>query len=36
MQDKEDSNEARHSSLAMTQRYIDCDIEAQKRVVQML
>lgn len=27
---------ARHSSLQMTQRYIECDVEAQKRVVQLL
>jgi len=27
---------ARHSSLQTTQRYIDCDVEAQRRVVQML
>ena len=27
---------ARHSSLHMTQRYIDCDVEAQKKVVQLL
>lgn len=27
---------ARHSSLQMTQRYIDCDVEAQKKVVQLI
>ena len=27
---------ARHSSLVMTQRYIDCDLEAQKKVVQLI
>lgn len=27
---------ARHSSLAMTQRYIECDVEAQKKVVQIV
>ena len=27
---------ARHSSLAMTQKYIESDIDAQKRVVQMI
>lgn len=27
---------ARHSSLQMTQRYIECDVEAQKRVVQLI
>lgn len=27
---------ARHSSLQMTQRYIDADVEAQKKVVQLL
>lgn len=27
---------ARHSSLHMTQRYIECDVEAQKKVVQLL
>lgn len=27
---------ARHSSLQMTQRYIECDIEAQKMVVQLV
>jgi integrase/recombinase XerD len=27
---------ARHSSLAMTQRYIEADIDAQKRVVQLI
>lgn len=27
---------ARHSSLQMTQRYIECDVEAQKKVVQLI
>ncbi len=27
---------ARHSSLQMTQRYIECDVEAQKKVVQII
>lgn len=27
---------ARHSSLQMTQRYIDCDVEAQRKVVQLV
>jgi hypothetical protein len=27
---------ARHSSLAMTQKYIEADVDAQKRVVQMV
>jgi integrase/recombinase XerD len=27
---------ARHSSLQMTQRYVECDVEAQKKVVQMI
>lgn len=27
---------ARHSSLQMTQRYIECDVEAQKKVVQLV
>lgn len=27
---------ARHSSLAMTQRYIECDVEAQRKVVQII
>lgn len=27
---------ARHSSLQMTQRYIECDVEAQRKVVQLI
>lgn len=27
---------ARHSSLQMTQRYIECDVEAQRKVVQII
>ena len=27
---------ARHSSLSMTQRYIEADVEAQKKVVQLI
>jgi hypothetical protein len=27
---------ARHSSLSMTQRYIEADVQAQKKVVQLI